>query len=157
MSILKLDMSDEQSLLEVDQPMLRRTVEFVVDHFALSSATISLAIVDDDTIQELKGRYFGQCVVTDVISFNLLSVVSGEDEKEALDSEVVVNAKQAKREADEKQTDPQAELNLYVVHGLLHPLGFDDATEAQSKVMHQKEDELLEQLGLGKVFSGRNS
>jgi len=128
--ILKLDMSDEQSLLDVDQPMLRRTVEYVVDHFVLSSATISLAIVDDDTIEELKGRYFGQFVVTDVISFNLLSVVSGEDAKDALDCEVVVNVQQAKREADAKHTDPQAELNLYVVHGLLHQLGFDDATEA---------------------------
>jgi len=154
---LELDICDDQNALDVDKQMIRQTVEYVVKHFCLNPVTISLAIVDDRAIQELKGRYFGETFATDVISFDLRDAANGAVETDSLDCEVVVNAQRAQRQAREKRTDPQAELNLYIMHGLLHQLGFDDATTEQSQVMHQKEDELLEQLGLGKVYSGKGS
>jgi len=115
-------------------------------------AVVSLAIVDDEAISKIKERYFGAAEVTDVISFDLRD--NTKVEQELPDCEIVVNAQCATREAGRRGVDPQAELNLYVVHGLLHQLGYDDQTERQSKIMHKKEDQLLEELGFGTVYEG---
>ncbi len=48
-----------------------------------------------------------------------------------------------------------AELALYVTHGLLHQLGFDDATPEQAQKMHQAEDEILQHMGFGVVYNSR--
>ena len=155
MSTFELEICDEQDVLDVDQQMLRQTITHVLDHFAVASATLSLAIVDDQAIRQLKSRYFGEAVVTDVISFNLQENISPVGAPLSLDCEVIVNAQRACLEATEKQTNPQAELNLYVVHGLLHQLGYNDDTVEAAAVMHEKEDELLTAMGLGQVYSGK--
>lgn len=155
MNTFELEIYNRQDALDVDQHLLRQTIEYVLDHFAVVSATLSLAIVDDQAIRQLKNRYFGQDVITDVISFNLQGTPVPEGQPLTLDCEVVVNAQRASLEAKEKKTNPQAELNLYVVHGLLHQLGYHDDTPEAAAVMHEKEDELLIALGLGQVYSGK--
>ena len=50
----------------------------------------------------------------------------------------------------------EAELALYITHGLLHNLGFDDSTEMQAKKMHDTEDEILRQSGFGLVYNKSN-
>ena len=101
MDNIQLDICDKQDALDIDHQMIQQTVEFVANHFSLTSVAISLAIIDDEEIQELKGRYFGEYYATDVISFDL------SESGEGLDCEVVVNAQRAKRLADEKNIDPR--------------------------------------------------
>jgi probable rRNA maturation factor len=130
---------------------LRKTIKHVLRHFGAEQAGISLAIVDHDTIRELKKHYFGRNVSTDVISFDLNDPVSTHDHP-PIDCEIIVNAQQAAELARKIDIDPQAELNLYLVHGLLHQFGFDDQKKTEFKKMHHVEDRLLEELGFGKIF-----
>jgi len=58
------------------------------------------------------------------------------------------------REAARRGHSAEAELALYVTHGLLHNLGFNDATAAQARKMHRMEDEILQHLGYGFVYNG---
>ena len=159
MGEIEISISDNQDALEIDREKLIRTAEYVLEQICGNeslaegeSAAVSLAIVDDEAISKIKERYFGAAEVTDVISFDLRDNTKGE--QELPDCEIVVNAQCAVREAGRQGVDQQAELNLYVVHGLLHQLGYDDQTERQSKIMHKKEDQLLEELGFGKVYGG---
>ena len=177
LSEIEISISDNQDILEIDQTKLRRTVEYVLGQIrgnesvgesesargnestdgnessaGSATAAVSLAIVDDGKISKLKEQYFGAAEVTDVISFDLRDNTKGG--REFPDCEIVVNAQCAAREASRRNVDPQAELNLYVVHGLLHQLGYDDQTEQQAKIMHKKEDQLLEELGFGTVYGG---
>jgi probable rRNA maturation factor len=165
LSEIEIGISDNQDTLEIDQAKLRRTVEYVLGRIrgnestdgnessaGSAPASVSLAIVDDGKISKLKEQYFGVAEVTDVISFDLRDNTKGEPEFP--DCEIVVNAQCAVREASRRDGDPQAELNLYVAHGLLHQLGYDDRTEQQAEIMHKKEDQLLEELGFGTVYGG---
>ena len=43
----------------------------------------------------------------------------------------------------------EEEIGLYVIHGILHLLGFDDRTSKDAQKMRKKEKELLEFLGTG--------
>ncbi|MBN1764647.1 MAG: rRNA maturation RNase YbeY [Sedimentisphaerales bacterium] len=147
MGDIKIEICDGQNLMVVNRSQMERTVTHVLNKMRVPRAEVSLAFVNDDAIRQLKQRYFNLDEITDVISFDL-----GKSDGELLDCEIVVNTQCAVRVAARRSLDPAAELNLYVVHGLLHQLGFDDSTEEQSSLMHQKEDELLEELGFGKVF-----
>jgi len=61
--------------------------------------------------------------------------------------EVIVSAETAAREAGLRRKTPEKELDLYVVHGLLHLLGYDDASPGKARVMRHREKELLGMLG----------
>jgi probable rRNA maturation factor len=69
--------------------------------------------------------------------------------------ELIVNGEMAVRQANLRGHSSEAELALYITHGLLHHLGFDDSTESQARKMHDMEDEILQQLGYGLVYNTR--
>lgn len=147
---LELAISNQQDALAVDEAALGRTVAFVLDQADCPRATVSLAVVDAATIRALQATYFDRDVDTDVISFDLRDGAAGD----GLDCEVVVNAERARALGGDGPR-ATAELHLYVVHGLLHQLGYDDQDGAAAAAMHAREDELLDRLGFGRVFSGK--
>ena len=67
--------------------------------------------------------------------------------------ELVVNAEKAARQANSRGHSSEAELALYITHGLLHQLGFDDSTNSRAKKMHDTEDEILQQQGFGLIYN----
>ena len=85
--------------------------------------------------------------MTDCLSFDL-----SEHKDKRRWFELVVNGERAKSEAAKRGHSAQAELALYVVHGLLHNLGFNDCSAAQAKKMHLLEDEILRRYGFGSVY-----
>ena len=108
---------------------------------------VSLAILDDEQIRGFNRDFLGHDRPTDCLSFPLLAA---EDQEPVL-GEVLVSAQTAAREAAARGRTVEAELALYVVHGLLHLLGFDDQEEADTVAMQARERELLAELG----FPGR--
>ena len=145
---IKVAVANCQSSMVIDEDQLKLTVNGVLAHFGVMSAEVSLAVVDDDEIRRLKNEFFDMDIVTDVISIDM-----SDDPESHLECEIIVNAQMAHRVTQEKIDHTAAsELNLYVVHGLLHKLGYEDDTEVSHKIMHAKEDEILTALGFGKVF-----
>ena len=67
--------------------------------------------------------------------------------------EIVVNGEIAVKQANLRGHTDEAELALYIAHGLLHNLGFDDSTPEKARKMHDIEDEILQQLGYGIVYN----
>ena len=133
--------------IDVNMPRLKKLVKAVCTRFKLSKATVSIAIVDDAEIRKVNKQFLNRSSATDCLSFNL----SDNDARKSF--ELVVNAEKAVKEASLRGHSSEAELALYVTHGLLHNLGFDDSTQGQAKKMHDAEDEILQQLGYGSVYN----
>ena len=152
MTRFEIDICNQQQAVDVDEDSLRRTVTHVLEVMQVSAASVSVAVVDNAAIRRLKAEYFQMDVVTDVISFDLADDAGAATGR--LDCEVVVNGQRAAEEAAPPRSPP-AELNLYLVHGLLHQLGYDDRTTEMAAVMHEKEDQLLDELGFGRIYSGK--
>ena len=133
--------------IDVNMLRLKKLVKAVCARFKLSKATVSIAIVDDAEIRKVNKQFLNHNCPTDCLSFNL-----SDDENRKL-FELVVNAEKAVKEATLRGHSSEAELALYVTHGLLHNLGFDDSTQGQAKKMHDTEDEILQQLGYGWVYN----
>ncbi len=133
--------------LKVDLDRFEDLACRICGRFNVKKAAISIAIVDDDTITQVNTKFLNHKTQTDVISFDL-SDGTGEPKN----FELVVNAEQAVRQAQKRGHSTEAELALYITHGLLHNLGFDDADQQQGQKMHNTEDEILQQAGFGIVY-----
>ncbi len=144
---IKVQIVCEQDDADVDPNQLREIAIDTCQQFLCDKATINIKIVGDLEITELNKKFLNHHTTTDCISFNLSE--SRDDEKTF---DIVVNSQIAQRQAQKRNHTQQAELCLYVVHGLLHQFGFDDLIPDKAKIMHEKEDEILNKYDLGSVY-----
>ncbi|NIP23628.1 MAG: rRNA maturation RNase YbeY [Phycisphaerae bacterium] len=136
---------------DVDFSKLTKLVKGVCSRFRVSKATVSIAIVGDGEIRRLNKEFLSCDRPTDCLSFDLSDESSRSKTSKLF--ELVVNGERAQKEAKLRGHSGEAELALYVTHGLLHNLGFDDRTKAEAEKMHDTEDEILQQLGYGLVYN----
>jgi rRNA maturation RNase YbeY len=109
---------------------------------------IGIVIVDDNEIQKFNREFLNRRVSTDCISFDL-----SDDQERQKVFDLVVNGQMAVRQAKLRGHSSEAELVLYITHGLLHNLGFDDSTKSRARKMHETEDEILQEFGYGIVYN----
>ncbi len=134
----------------IETARLRTLVKAVCDRFEVREAVVSIGIVNDAEMTQFNMRFLQHEGTTDSLSFDLSDSAGTED---ARLFDLIVNGELAAREAVRRGHGADAEMALYVTHGLLHNLGFNDATPAQAKRMHQMEDEILQHLGYGMVYN----
>ncbi|NLH17724.1 MAG: rRNA maturation RNase YbeY [Phycisphaerae bacterium] len=131
---------------------IRELVRSICRRHRIRRANIDLAITDDTGMRRVNRRYFASSAITDCISFDL------SDHFDPVRCyAIVVNADLARRQARLRGHSPRAELALYIVHGILHQLGFDDLTIAEARRMHREEDRLLQRAGFGVVYHNASS
>ncbi len=133
----------------LDIAELEKIARFVLTSENFTNGSLSLVIIGDEDITQLKRDYFDMDTTTDVVSFDLSDDDCPDD---TIDAEIAVNAELASREAPQRGNEPAAELFLYVVHGILHQAGYDDHDPDEYKQMHKRENELMTQLGYGEAF-----
>jgi probable rRNA maturation factor len=105
---------------------------------------LTIVITTNAQLQELNRQYLGIDSPTDVLSFP-----SGEvdPESEALYlGDILISYPRALAQAGAAGHPVQAELQLLVVHGALHLLGFDHAEEVEKARMWKAQEEILKQL-----------
>jgi probable rRNA maturation factor len=128
-----------QTAMRVPRRKITSLIEFVGGAESARLVSVDIAIVGDAEIARLNRQYLRHAGVTDVISFDL-----SDPEEEGLRAQLVVCAEEAIRQARARGLGVQRELLLYVVHGLLHLTGWDDATDANRLRMQTRQQELLE-------------
>src|SRR5271154_5749321 len=124
----KISVATPQEIVAVDRKAIREVARAVLDGEAIKDYEISLAFVDNPTIHRLNKQFLNHDEPTDVLTFPM----SGPGAK-MLEGEIVIGAEVARVQAAERNHDEQAELALYVIHGLLHLCGFDDTTTAAAR------------------------
>ncbi len=137
-----LEILDEQDVLQVDIEEIRPLCERILDDAGIVSGRLGVVLVESDTIQQFNMDFLKHDYPTDVISFPI------EERPGHLEAEILVCTQIAKERAGEFCWTPREELLLYVVHGTLHLVGFDDTTPEDRLVMRQKEKEYLAAIGI---------
>ena len=112
---------------------------FVARQEGAGLGLIDIAIVGEPAIVELNRRHLGRRGSTDVLSFDLSGGgVPG------ISGQIVICAPLAARQGPLHGLSKADELRLYVIHGLLHLMGYDDAADIRTAAkMHARQDELL--------------
>ncbi|QOJ00275.1 MAG: rRNA maturation RNase YbeY [Phycisphaeraceae bacterium] len=116
-------------------------------------------VVNDTEMSAAHQRYSGVAGTTDVLTFDLSETgqrvgngVGGAGVPITVDADVMVCLDEASRRGAEFGHGARRELMLYIVHGLLHCLGYDDHDEASASAMHEREDRVLEAIGVGATY-----
>jgi probable rRNA maturation factor len=140
--MIESDITDQQTTLAVDATRLRQAALRILADHGPSAVRLSIAVVDDPAIHALNRQYLQHDYPTDVLSFVL------EREAGYLEGEVVVSSETAVTQATRYGLQPLDELLLYVVHGVLHLVGFDDKHAYARQQMRCAERRYLEELGI---------
>lgn len=132
-----------QEIVAVDRGLMRSAARAVLAGEGIGPAGLSLAFVDDATSHRLNKQFLDHDEPTDVITFPLSNAGA-----KKLEGELVIGAEVARRVAAERSHDEQAELALYVIHGVLHLCGYDDKNPAAERKMRERERHYLAALNL---------
>jgi len=134
----------------VDPETLRQAALTTLAHQCAPTVEVAVVIADDETLQTLNRRYRGVDAPTDVLAFPAERhgpYAESTDQPRYL-GDVVISHPSASAQAAQAGHPLQAELQLLVVHGLLHLLGYDDATAAQRASMWSAQEAILTSLGV---------
>ena len=138
---MSISIRNRQHWILIAPSRLRRLASRTLDTLGRSTCDVHLTVVDDREIRRLNQRYLGSRRPTDVLAFNLdLGERLGPSR---LLGEVVISAETAARQARRSGVPLALELDLLLVHGLLHLAGYDDHVPAKARLMHEREREIL--------------
>lgn len=139
---MNVTIQNEQNDLAIDVTSIPPIVEEIIRHEGHQADEVSIHFVDEGTICALHERFFQDPSFTDCISFPLESPESGY----RVLGEVFVCPLAAISYADGSGSDPYEEVLLYLIHGLLHIMGYDDLKVSDSRRMRRAEKKHIEHL-----------
>lgn len=130
---------------------IRRVVRHVLHRHNARCSHLEIVILGNAGMTRLNRQWLGHQGPTDVIAFDLSDESAGSGGPVV--GQINVCWPVACRQAARRGHPAAVELLLYIVHGLLHLLGYDDHSRAGAARMHAREDELLGELGFGSVYA----
>jgi len=134
--------SNRQRRVRVSTPRLRATAEAALRALGRADLHVDVTVVDDPAIRRLNARYLRRRTTTDVLAFDLEADFHATGPSRLM-GEVIVCADTARRQAKRVGVSVALELDLLVVHGLLHLAGWDDHEPREARLMHEREREIL--------------
>ena len=135
----KVLISSSQTAMRIPRMKLTELIAFVARQESARIAEVDIAVVGTDEMASLNRRYLHQASPTDVLSFDL-----SEADGEGICAQLVICGDVAVAQAHRRNLSPQRELMLYVVHGLLHLMHYEDRSVRGAARMHDREAEILD-------------
>lgn len=130
-----------QRRVRIPRERICRLAEAALRALGRPGAEVHLTFVNDALVKRLNGKYRGVRRVTDVLAFPLETPGPS-----GLLGEVIVSAETTSRQARRLGVPVARELELMVVHGLLHLVGYDDRNPREARLMHERERGILRQV-----------
>lgn len=128
---------------------LERVVEAVAAEEKIKNrAEVSLVFTGEKRIRGLNKKYRGVDRVTDVLSFegeNDDDFISPQDGVSYL-GEIFICYPRAQKQAREKKHSIEKEIDILLVHGLFHLLGYDHIKDEDYVVMNKREEKVFGEL-----------
>jgi probable rRNA maturation factor len=130
----------------VDETLLEQAALATLQQQGASpESELTLVVSDDDQLHALNRQFLGIDEPTDVLSF---PAGDTDPESDALYlGDVILSLPRARQQAEAAGHSAEAELQLLVVHGVLHLLGHDHAAPEEKAAMWAAQGEILTALG----------
>jgi len=127
-----------------------KAIKKVLRREGVKNAQLSLTFVTRQRMQALNKKYLNHPYATDVLAFDFLPSkrIQRSRHSKEVSGEVVVSSEAACQQARRLGVKKEQELVLYIVHGVLHLLGFDDHCPKDIKRFRAKEKEVLRSLSI---------
>ncbi|OHB72589.1 MAG: rRNA maturation RNase YbeY [Planctomycetes bacterium RBG_16_43_13] len=134
----KIEIVNRQSKFRINRKDIIRAVELVLGSVRRKSAGVNVVFIDNKTIKKLNRQFLRHDYITDVIAFPF--------DDGGLLGDVVVSVERASDEARRRGITTREEILRYVVHGVLHLVGYRDKRPSDKKRMWARQEEIVEKI-----------
>ena len=144
--MINIDSSPE---VKTVTPDLIRDAAYAALHNQSADGDVTIVLTDEAQLHELNRDYLGVDAPTDVLSFP-----SSETDPETgarYLGDILISIPRAETQAQAAGHPLEAEVQLLVVHGVLHLLGYDHAEPKEKSKMWKAQDEILKSIGLSGI------
>jgi len=139
---MKLNIINLQKLHFIDKNRVKKLISSILK-VEKKNAELNLVFTDNKKIKKINKTFLGHNFVTDVISF----AYNNSSLENNISGEIIISVEMAVKLAQKLKCTIEGEIALYLVHGLLHLLGYNDKLKRDARKMHQREKELLSMYG----------
>lgn len=147
--------SDEQDKVKLDfdvEELIKScTEQALIEEEITDDAEISVTFVDNENIRELNKMHRNIDRETDVLSFPAFLdegfEVDPENDAMVL-GDIVISLEKALTQSKEYGHSMKRETAFLIAHSLFHLLGYDHTTEDEEKEMFEKQEKVLQKLGI---------
>ncbi len=137
-------------------------VELAMENFVQTDVPLAVEVVfvEAEEIRRLNEETRKIDKVTDVLSYPTLEGIKGkplskaeypfdvDEEGNLLIGSIAICLERAKEQAREYGHSYERELHYLLVHGIMHCLGYDHITDEERAEMREKEEYILEKMGI---------
>src|SRR5688572_14300531 len=139
-----------ESEFSFQEDLLERAARIALEHEGETlDSELTIVLTDDARLQELNREYLGVGAPTDVLSFPA-SETDPETGARYI-GDILISIPRAQAQAEAAGHPLESEVQLLVVHGVLHLLGHDHAGIEEKAHMWKAQAEILERIGLGQI------
>jgi len=128
---------DAQEDLAIDHSNIQAIIESVLHVERVRCNTLSVCIITNELMCKLHEEHFDDPSPTDCITFP----IDPPNQEHCFLGELFICPKVAIEYCQSNGGDPYEEVTLYLVHCLLHLLGYNDIEDEDRQVMRNKESE----------------
>jgi probable rRNA maturation factor len=130
--------ANRQRTRRLDRKSIKQLAAVVFNHLGVQQAELGLHFVSSKEMARVHERFMNVAGSTDVITFD-----HGSKPPTLIHGELFISVEDAIAQAREFKTTWQSEVARYVIHGILHLLGFDDLASAAHTKMKREENRLV--------------
>lgn len=145
--MVKFEILNQQKIIKLNPKQLYKYLKKIIAYISsahaynLQSQKISILFCDNNFIRRLNKKYFKKNCSTDVIAFPLKDKLTPD-----YLGEIVVSIEKARANSQIYKNSFKREILLYLVHGILHLLGYTDLTQDKRQIMEKKQEEIMRKL-----------
>jgi len=151
---MEITIIDQQKKVPLKLSSLRKIVKTILHKEGIVHASLSFVFVTHQKIRALNRKYLHHDYATDTIAFDnqerdskTVRYPSRRKKAKSIAGDIVISTDAVLRCAPLYGVSLQQELVLYMIHGLLHLMGFNDHHAQEIEKMRKKEKEILAFLG----------
>ena len=139
---MEIAVKNHQKKILLNCPQISKITKTILHREKVSQASLSIVFVTYQKIKALNKKFLKRSYATDVLAFD-----GREGKSKDLAGDIIISTDAAIKNTKIYETTLEREIIFYVIHGILHLLGFDDHKPSAIKKMRKKEQELLKYLG----------
>jgi probable rRNA maturation factor len=139
---MKVTIINEQKSLRIVNKKFEKYVKTILKEEKVVTDEVILHFVDANKIKDLHFQYFKDSSITDCISFSIDRPNKKKIGYNIL-GEAFICTDAAISYSKEHKVDSYDELILYVIHSILHLIGYDDINKKDIEIMRKKENYYL--------------
>lgn len=175
MTPLTLEILDDTGRLGPEKLKYISTNAAAAVHKLNATGELRVRVVGDEAMAAAHEEFAGVPGTTDVLTFDMSDPMEGAEGENpevwvrpselesgyerapfVLDTDILICHDEGSRQAAARGYAVERELLLYIVHGVLHCLGYDDHDDDSFGAMHDMEDAVLTAIGVGPTFGPRH-